>query len=285
MQGEPMLHTRAGYRAIRLLLWVLTGWGVVEFVTQLAHAADARFGTATTLRVVHIVITQWSLIVLPLLANLVTLPTTHRFRMRLEAAWRGDDAQVPLADHQPVADATALSLPVTIRLRPRWFMVVSLDVLVLLAIGLFGLAYILVYGPTSLRAATMVVWLGLVAILSFVSIPFLRASQRMDTHGVTVSDEGMTMHLPNMPPQTYAIKWDEARLFAIVGRKRRPGAAVYMLAAPGRGKSVKWVRVCRPPRWFSIREPTVPFAEYDRQMQALLSLIVARTGLPLRDLR
>jgi hypothetical protein len=32
-------------------------------------------------------------------------------------------------------------------------------------------------------------------------------------------------------------------------------------------------------------KPTVPFEEYDRQMDALVSLIVEKTGLPLYDLR
>ena len=31
--------------------------------------------------------------------------------------------------------------------------------------------------------------------------------------------------------------------------------------------------------------PMVPFEEYDRQMERFLSLIAARTGLPLYDLR
>ncbi len=47
----------------------------------------------------------------------------------------------------------------------------------------------------------------------------------------------------------------------------------------------RWVRL--RPRSFAALffEPTIPFAEYDRQMERLLAIITVRTGLPLYGLR
>ena len=88
--------------------------------------------------------------------------------------------------------------------------------------------------------------------------------------------------------EVHTIKWSEARLFAIgraVGRKQHPKVLVYTLVAPELRTYVIWWRLCRPPRWYDTQEPTMPFEQYDQYMQALLSLIADRTGLPLRDLR
>ena len=47
----------------------------------------------------------------------------------------------------------------------------------------------------------------------------------------------------------------------------------------------RWNWVQRPNRFRMSLVPTVPLDDYHRQMQALNGLIVARTGLPLYDLR
>jgi hypothetical protein len=51
------------------------------------------------------------------------------------------------------------------------------------------------------------------------------------------------------------------------------------------GKSaIRWTRLART-RWYSVLVPTISDEEYQRQVDALLSYIAARTGLPLLDLR
>jgi hypothetical protein len=80
----------------------------------------------------------------------------------------------------------------------------------------------------------------------------------------------------------HPIYWREARLFAI--RSARPGAPAtrYELASPN--KVVTFGRARRA-RWWALYRPIIPWAEYDAQMDALLDVIAARTGLPLYDVR
>ena len=283
-----MLRTRVGYRAIRAFLWVLTVLGIVLLVLQLVQAIEAGFTVGSIRQFVHaVLIPILPLLVLPSLANLWGLPAAHRYQAYLEAAWRGDDAQLPLADHQPEPDAATLALPITIRLRPRWQGLVSRNVLFILIASLYAVAYGLTQTPPiqlRLLAVSMFVFVASI-FFGFVVALFV---QRAEVNGswVTVSDEGLSQHVAGISSDLYAIKWSEARVFAIAyGRKKRPGQVVYTLAAASPRQRVSWPRLCPPPRWYTTREPTVPFAEYNQQMLALLSLIEARTGLPLRDLR
>jgi hypothetical protein len=78
------------------------------------------------------------------------------------------------------------------------------------------------------------------------------------------------------------IPWNEARLFAI--REGQPGASKvrYELSSPF--QVVTFSRIVRP-RWWALCRPAQPFGEYNAQMDALLALISARTGLLLYDVR
>lgn len=284
MKGLQMLGTRAGYRAIQAFLWALTVLGIVLLVLQLAKTMGDRFTADSILQFVHaLLIPILPLLVLPCLASFLVLPEAHRYQAYVEAAWHGDDTRIPLAEHQPEPDAPTLTLPITIRLRPRWHVLLSMDVLFFLMAGLYVVAYDLTDTPPLSQPDLPTIFVFAIFALIFVIVLF---TQRTASNGFTVSEEGMMMYMPSTPPDLYAITWSEARLFAIgVGRKKRPRELVYTLAAPGPGKFVHWPRLYQPPRWYAIREPTVPFAEYDQQMQTLLSLVAARTGLPLRDLR
>ena len=79
------------------------------------------------------------------------------------------------------------------------------------------------------------------------------------------------------------MRWEDARVFALVDGFRRPGStSTYMLSS---GKSaIRWTRLART-RWYSVIVPIISDEEYQRQMDALQSYIAARTDLPLLDLR
>ena len=47
---------------------------------------------------------------------------------------------------------------------------------------------------------------------------------------------------------------------------------------------MRWTWFLRKTYWVDL-EPTISHDEYNRQMQALLSLVAAKAGLPLYDLR
>ena len=80
----------------------------------------------------------------------------------------------------------------------------------------------------------------------------------------------------------WGIPWSEARLFAIREGKHGASQVRYELSCPL--KVVTFSRIVRP-RWWALYRPAQPFGEYNAQMDALLALISARTGLLLYDVR
>ncbi len=85
--------------------------------------------------------------------------------------------------------------------------------------------------------------------------------------------------------QTSRVLWHEACLFVMYGTfsAQKNGAAITYELSSARD-IVRWTWVLRKTHWVGL-EPTIPRDEYNRQMQALLSLVAAKTGLPLYDLR
>ncbi|MFL5704572.1 MAG: hypothetical protein ACJ8AG_17290, partial [Ktedonobacteraceae bacterium] len=188
-------------------------------------------------------------------------------------------------------DATALQLPLTIEQRPDWFKLLTmLGIPLLLALIL---AVILVAFPpdwlagpyaqsitpdTMYIVATVVIGLTLVLYGVLATILYNRARQQL-----TVTETGLIK--PGFR-KVQSISWNEARLFAIdgiYGGKKYPYPSVYELSSAN--EVIRWMWIRSTWRIIFFARPAVPREEYDRQMQALLSLIAARTGLPLYDLR
>jgi hypothetical protein len=106
----------------------------------------------------------------------------------------------------------------------------------------------------------------------FAASPSLRA----DSQGFTVNN------LPSNKEAT--IKWQDARIFARVGSYRRdPHLAYYEIVDDA--QSLIFAVALMPPSRFALVRPTTTFEEYERQVQQLLGMIAAETGLPLVDLR
>lgn len=105
---------------------------------------------------------------------------------------------------------------------------------------------------------------------------------RSDKDQIFVTDSGIS-HGNLYSYSRYPImRWDEMRVFTIIGSNKRGRVQVYELANPE--KVLRFI--CLPRRsLFSSYKPTVSYDEYDQQIQALLNLIAAKTGLPLYDLR
>jgi hypothetical protein len=95
---------------------------------------------------------------------------------------------------------------------------------------------------------------------------------------IEVTDGQLTVRVGSLDE---TVSWEEARLFAIT--RGRHATLSYELSSSQARADWIWVR----PGTFRARlyEPTIPQYEYDRQMEALLALIAAKTGLPLNDLR
>jgi hypothetical protein len=119
---------------------------------------------------------------------------------------------------------------------------------------------------------------GLFSLCILFALSFSSSGQQQ----ITVTEGGVTGHDSN---QTHTVMWQEARLFAMyntLGAEKNGAAVTYELSSAR--DIVRWTWVLRKTYWVGL-ESAISHDEYNRQMQALLSLVVARTGLPLYDLR
>lgn len=190
-----------------------------------------------------------------------------------------ENTSVSLAAEQPVPDETALTLPCTIKLRPKWKIpLICLAVLTPLSCGaLLWLTYTTPVDPSWIPSS-----IGISIFMStlLASLPWLLGwrSIKITERGVTVQEANFINWGGNS-----SIKWSEVCLFAIYPARKPTDQRMYYELA-GRTAIVRWRRM-RPDDPFRFTKPPASFEEYDRQMDALLSLIAAKTGLPLYDLR
>ena len=193
-----------------------------------------------------------------------------RLEWRRQAAARGIGADNFLANEQPSSRTVPLSLPVIIGMRAKWPM------------KLFAWACVApLIAVTASEAADHGVWdvrffsalLGVIGTVVFF-MPIHTGERQIE-----VTDDQLTVRVGRLEEET--VPWEEARLFAIT--RGTHATLSYELSSSEARVPWIWVR----PDTFSARlfEPTIPQYEYDRQMEALLALIAAKTGLPLYDLR
>jgi hypothetical protein len=98
---------------------------------------------------------------------------------------------------------------------------------------------------------------------------------------ITATDEYFLVTRGNL---NYTVKWSEVRLFSVIGvREERPMVLRYALE--GNSVTAEWWMYTRSPRWFDVARLGMPYEEYDRRMREILSVVSAKTGLPLLDLR
>ena len=201
---------------------------------------------------------------------------------RRQSAVRQENALVPLAREQPVPDETALSLPCKIKLRPRWtippicFCVLtplSCSTLLLLVYTTHPVPVDPGWIPFSIVSS--IVWSALAAL-----IPFFYG-----WHTIKVTEDGLKVQECGIHSLgcNMSIQWDEIRLFAIYPTRKHMDFPMYYELA-SQTAIVRWKRM-RPGMRSRLTKMPVHFDDYNRQMDALLSVIAAKTGLPLYDLR
>ena len=204
---------------------------------------------------------------------------------RRQQAANGD--QNLIAEQQPPANGTTLSLPVTIvqRTAKGWLIMLAIAIVLLLVFLVAFLVFEILQKPSFTEVIYSLLLFVIVpaAFILYVVVPLLRGNQTLtvDEHGVRVRI-GFGC--------THSVGWNEAKLFAISAIYKQPYGITseirqfptyYELSTEREVVRWRWVRT----RNFIAIEPSLPIAEYDRQMQALLSLIVAKTGLTLCDMR
>ena len=202
----------------------------------------------------------------------------RRIEQRRQEAAFGD--QMLLAAEQPAPDATALSLPITIKQGMSKLFVLTFVMDALIVDTLFG--YPLMRNNPSIGSVIVICILVLITSIMFgvlVAMLYREFDQQID-----VTEEGLTSRYKG---KVSSICWSEVTLFATYGAfetQRSKIVGIYELSGANSVVRWKWYKYKRKNLLMSLG-PIISLDEYNRQMQALLSLVAAKTGLPLYDLR
>jgi uncharacterized membrane protein len=219
------------------------------------------------------------------------------FEQRRIRAAQGDRSL--LAEEQPALDEAALSLPLTIQSRtssPENFFLAMIGVVVItiIIVGFIGFlaGSTSIFSPSNALAfvlgglAILVLVLVMLVFMIFLVLVLSRTDQR-----IKLTEQGMTIRQGG---RAHTVAWEEARLFAIegvYGLKKSLSPSMYQLASAK--DMLKWTyQRRRSPQRSGLLyrpilaiKPTTSYEEYERQMEALPALVVAKTGLQLYDLR
>ena len=220
-----------------------------------------------------------------LIMVLIQIRFHKRLEQRRQRAAKGD--QSLLAVEQPVPNTMALPLSSTIGQRPKWGALLLLPGILLPLMAV--VAFLLIFSPPNGQALPQSIVFILAGILLIATLLFcgllIALIYARGREQITVTEHGLIK--VGLLRKVHSVSWQEARLFAIdgmYGAKKYPHPIVYELSSAFDVVRWAWMRRSNR-RVIFFAQPTVSAEEYERQMQALLSLIAARTGLPLYDLR
>lgn len=269
------------WRAARIFCWGVTVWGTILIIVLLVtifvmhgYSRDMFWSLTSSGGAV-----LWMLTV-GVGGNLL-IPTFRRRSELFHAAIAHQLDRVPLAREQLNLSLTLPSLPFAIgcvqrrRVLLGWYGCIYVLIAVLIASPV--LVRQLIAGQIAPEGIFMATFLGLLFIV-FLGLGIF-ALVRPSHLTIRATEDGLTIR----SSESRTMRWEDARVFALVDGFRRPGStSTYMLSS---GKSaIRWTRLART-RWYSVIVPIISDEEYQRQMDALQSYIAARTDLPLLDLR
>jgi hypothetical protein len=280
------MSRRANYESLRVIQWLFLGLpilftlyvaGGVLFSNTMRH--DVMFFLTTCAgalgRPIGLCLLAFGII------HFYSLPRLNRALQRYGAVLTGTIG-APFAQPQPFSEGEKLELPLTIhtKFNWRWFIVYLPSIgagVALLWLGAFG-----AFGAHNAVADNIIGFVGL--CLAFgTSLGFsLRPQFNLQPRtSVTATDQYL---LVSFGGTNFTVQWSEARLFSVIG-KREERPMVLRYALEGNGVTAEWWMYTRPPRWFDVARLGMPYEEYDRRMREILSVVSAKTGLPLLDLR
>jgi uncharacterized membrane protein len=216
----------------------------------------------------------------------------RRFDQKRQAAAQGD--QSLLATEQPVPDAQAVSLPLTIRMRSNRRVLIIMTITLFISllipfiIGLvFGLQARATPPTHPVHVGILLIILGVWALVALLVVGIMYAILYVKAREqVTLTDYGILVS--GVTPRLQSIPWSEARLFAIVNPsnpKRFKDRLPLMLEVASEHNLVRWTWLRSKSFRSGFAVPVLPPEEYEQQMRGVLSVIAAKTGLPLYDLR
>ncbi len=202
-------------------------------------------------------------------------PDWGQVAQRRRVALRGFLAPIPQDADGP--SEPALLFPPTIWLVPRWsFLLPSFGVWTLACWMFIAGLYSLTFSEHTVPALVLLLVPSLAISCLFCALLVWGGYQ-----GIEVSPLGLTVWMPGKKKQT--ILWDEIRLFAIApGRKASDPPVYYEISSMT--TRLRFIRLRRGlPPWNHSAQ--LGFEAYDRQMEAMLAHIAAKTSLTLVDLR
>jgi hypothetical protein len=276
----------AGLRTLRTAMVVCIVLCILSFVGLLVVS---RFGLHLLLSAPFNPLFLAIYMIYPLIMVTILMRLHKRLEQRRQRAATGDASL--LAVEQPAPYATAFSLPITIGQRPKWgtlllfpgILLALMTVLVLLLI--ISPPYSLLPPPNGqpLPQSVVFILVGSLLIVTLLLCGLLIALlYAVAKEQITVTEHGLIK--VGLLRKVHSVPWQEARLFAIDGVKKYRHPIVYELSSAHDIVRLVWMRRSNR-RVIFFAQPTGSVEEYERQMQGLLSLIAARTGLPLYDLR
>lgn len=271
--------------------WFGIGGGLIVFIALLDVFQNIRFYLSNT----QPVFTKLAMLLFALLLPTLLLGNGirvfayirgwHAINLRRQWAAYTSAAGVPLAEPQPFPNIEALPLPDKLKLKRNWLAVFVWFCLIMVMLSSSqGTSYL----DSQIEITR---WLALIlpllllctvifaGMMVWASVP---PSIRVTPEGLAIRHPADVLSNIFGSARKQMIPWSDARLFAI--REGKPGASTicYELSSPF--KVVPFSRIVRP-RWWALYRPAQPLGEYNAQMDALLALISARTGLPLYDVR
>ena len=190
-----------------------------------------------------------------------------------------------LAAEQPTPNAASMRLPVTIKLRyHKEFILLMTGTALLMSLLFAGAFTFLDNGYLFFTSNRLLFFLVIFIIFAafLLALLFALFLSRIGRQQVEVTESGLTARFGG---RTATVMWGEARLFAMYatfGARESGAAMTFELSSAA--DIVRWTWVWRKSYLIGLW-PAIAHDEYNLQMQALLSLVEAKTGLALYDLR
>jgi hypothetical protein len=206
------------------------------------------------------------------------LPHFKRTLQRYNAILTGA-AGAPLARPQPFPQAVQVGFPITVRTRLNWRWLVVFLPGIWIAVALLWHG---AFGAHNSVADNLIGILGFCLALGVTLVFAVRP--RFNVQPRTSSSATEQFLLVSFGGTNFTVQWSEARLFSVIG-KREERPMVLRYALEGNGVTAEWWMYTRPPRWFDVSRLDTSYEEYDQRMREILSVVSAKTGLPLLDLR
>ncbi|MHB8598683.1 MAG: hypothetical protein ACYDER_17940 [Ktedonobacteraceae bacterium] len=286
IRANPLLET---YQMLFVLWFIVIGLMLVMFIGGIVISVIVRPGSDELTKLLSFV-SLYGLLFLGFITSFVTTITQRRYWQRIErrrlAAAGGDPSL--LASEQSIANLAALQLPCKIEVRMG-----NGAILLLIAMSL---VFALVFSSVSswLNDGFLFIspdrfhnFLVLFSIFGgsmvIVLLALFLSPVGLGRQKVEVTEQGLRVRYGG---KRSVMRWEEVRLFAMYNTysmQKNGSTITYELSSAT--DIARWAWVLRPNSLHIQMVPTGPFEEYTRQMQALCALIVARTGLPLYDLR